>query len=266
MPELRIGSTKFFYRISESLSTLAKPIIVFLHGSGGEGTVWENQQSLSEDNITAIIVDLPGHGNSDGPPLGRVMDYAQWLDALSYALELSSFFLAGHSFGGAIAQEFAHTFAPKVKGLILVGSGTMLKSSENYLATVKDNFQAAIQASCQMAFSPGIPSELYAKGFELLSRTGQQILYNDIITAAAFNSKPWIRSIKVPALIICGSEDKITPPQLSADLAKSLPRGDLKLIAGAGHMVMMEAPEAFNACLKDFIRKQQPSNKERNQQ
>jgi 3-oxoadipate enol-lactonase len=62
------------------------------------------------------------------------------------------------------------------------------------------------------------------------------------------------RTLEVPTLVVCGERDRHNVP-LARDLAELLPRSELALIAGAGHVVNLEQPDAFNAVLRDFLGK-----------
>jgi len=73
-----------------------------------------------------------------------------------------------------------------------------------------------------------------------------------MLACSKFDIAPRIAGISAPALVICGTEDKMMPPSASEQIARSLPGAKLVLIEGAGHMVMMEQPQAFNAALQDF--------------
>ena len=102
MPYEIINKKKCFYRLSKKPCD-KKRAIIFIHGSGGEGSVWGYQLSLLSESFRLIIPDLPGHGKSEGVSFETVKEYALWLNDFAEGLGLSSFYLAGHSLGGAIA-------------------------------------------------------------------------------------------------------------------------------------------------------------------
>lgn len=225
--------------------------MILLHGSGGDSSVWEKQ--LGQD-IPLIAPDLPGHGQSDGPLRSSAQEYALWLDAFTRELAIKHFFLAGHSLGGAIALEFSRAFPHKMTGLILAGTGAPAAITAEYLELLKHNFASAVKASCLSAYAPGAAAAICAQGCEMLTRNGPDALYSDLQAYASFNSRPWAADLSVPALVLCGSEDRITPPADAEELAGVLPQAVLKIIPGCGHMAMMEAPGEFNEAVKDFIR------------
>jgi pimeloyl-ACP methyl ester carboxylesterase len=253
MPCVTIRTAQYFYQISSDQIVSKLPVLILLHGSGGDSSVWEKQIDGFGREVAVIAPDLPGHGQSDGPLRTTVNDYAVWLNNFVQQLQINRFFLAGHSLGGAIAQEYARRFPQKVQGLILAGSGTQFIVAADYLETVKNNFSAAVHASCQAAYAAGNISSLYEKGYGMLSRNGKDALCSDLALCSAFDSTAWVSSIAVPVLVICGSDDKITPPESSQSLARLISGAQLKIVAGAGHMVMMEAATEFNEAIKTFI-------------
>jgi len=255
MPCVTISTAQYFYQISSDQIASELPVLLLLHGSGGDSSVWEKQIDGFGREITVLAPDLPGHGQSDGPLYTTVKDYAVWLNNFVQQLQINRFFLAGHSLGGAIAQEYARSFPQKVQGLILAGSGMQFMVAADYLETVKNNFPAAVHASCLSAYAASNVSRFYEKGYAMLSRNSNNTLYSDLTACSAFDSKAWIFTITVPALVICGNDDKITAPESSKALAQLIPEAQLKILAGAGHMVMMEAAAEFNEAIKTFIMK-----------
>lgn len=250
MPFVTIESAQCFYRMRQNN---ASPALMLLHGSGGTSSVWDNQFEKLDCGGMLIAPDLPGHGESGGDPLHNAGDYVLWLDALISKLKIEHCFVAGHSLGGAIAQEFARRFPEKVRGLILIGCGTRFTITPHYLETVKNDFLSAVTASCRSAFAQANISRFYEWGFALLKDNGSEILYHDIVACMQFDSRPWIASLKTPVCILCGSEDKITPADCSEELARMIPHAELNIIPGAGHMVMLEEPEKFNDAMIVFI-------------
>lgn len=252
MPLLTIDKSTYFYRISDCTET-QKHIALFLHGSGGDGSVWDYQFSGLGSICNLIIPDLPCHGRSKGNMMNTVAEYVEWLDHFIATLKLSSFFLVGHSLGGAIAQEYTYKNPEKPKGLILIGTGIRFNVFPYYLQLLQDDFEAAVKTSCMEAYSSSVSNDLYQKGYEMLLKNGKSLLYLDMISCKQFDSSSWISSIETPALIFCGRDDKITPCEGSRELANRLSNSRLHIISDAGHMVMIESPEVLNSIVKSFM-------------
>jgi len=252
MPDIIIGAARCFYRVSKNKPAAGTHTLVLLHGSGGDSSVWEKQLS---ENIPVIAPDLPGHGRSAGPLRSSAKDYALWLDAFTRGLEMGIFFLAGHSLGGAVAQEFSRAFPHRVAGLILAGTGTHATIASEYLKTLRHNFSAAVTASCLAAYAPGAADAVSAQGGKMLTRNGPAALYSDLCAYKAFDSRPWAATLSVPALVLCGEDDRITPVADAEELSGLMPQALLKIIPGAGHMAMLEEPREFNEAVREFIKK-----------
>ena len=62
-----------------------------------------------------------------------------------------------------------------------------------------------------------------------------------------------VAAIETPALILCGDQDTVTPPDLSRELAEAIAGADLHILAGAGHLSNLERPGDFNSAVEEFI-------------
>jgi len=250
---------QYFYQ-SQGTRSATNPALVLLHGSGGDSSVWAAQiESLSE-NHHVIAPDLPGHGQSQGKPARELQEYVNWLKMLIESLKLPSFVLAGHSLGGNIAQQFAHMFPDSLRGLILIGSGMRFDISSEYLAMLRQDFDAACRLSSQQAYAAPMPIVMLEKGRNMLRRNGPETLLRDLSLCGDFDSTAWAHTISMPCLIMCGEQDAITPCSLSQQLAHVLPNSTLKNIHAAGHMVMQEQPVFFNKEVSLFIKKRCGAN------
>jgi pimeloyl-ACP methyl ester carboxylesterase len=224
-------------------------VAVCLHGSGADGIVWSYQLSRLSSQYRVIAPDLPGHGRSEGQPLDSAHAYAAWIEDFCLALNLSAFFLMGHSFGGAIAQEYARCHSHKIRGMVLVGTGIRFVLSRAYRELCE---RVASPTADDTTVSAMLP-ESFKKSYALLLGQSSAALHADLFAAARFDSSTWVESLRVPALIIWGSRDEITPRELPEELARKLPVARFHIIQGAGHVVMVDARNEFNKAVADFI-------------
>jgi pimeloyl-ACP methyl ester carboxylesterase len=224
------------------------PAAVCLHGSGADGIVWSYQLSRLSSTCRIIVPDLPGHGRSEGQPLDSAQAYAAWLEAFRRSLNLDSLFILGHSFGGAVAQEYSRCHPHRARGMVLAGTGTHFMLSRAY----RDICERGGPGDDGNSVYDKIPEHL-KKGYELLRSKSSAALHADLLAAARFDSRDWIGSLTTPALVIWGERDEITPRELPQELAERLPEGRLHIIPGAGHVVMIDARDAFNRAVADFM-------------
>ena len=247
MPEVMIENNCCHYAVSRRAPE-SGPAAVCLHGSGSDGIVWSYQLSRLRSRYRIIVPDLPGHGRSEGLPLDSAPAYAAWLEQFSCALNLDTFFLLGHSFGGAVVQEYARSNPHQVRGVVLVGTGTHFMLSRIYRERSESGaFPEGGAAAGEMPAGP------FQEGYDLLRSQCSGALHADLMAAARFDSSEWIGSLSVPALVIWGSRDAITPRELPEELAGKLPQGRLRVIEGAGHVVMVDARDEFNRLVAEFI-------------
>ena len=83
--------------------------------------------------------------------------------------------------------------------------------------------------------------------------TGAEVAHADFAACDAFDVRSRLSEIRAPTLIVCGAEDKMTPPKYSEYLTQNIAGAEFHLIENAGHMVMLERPEEFNRVLLDFL-------------
>ena len=100
----------------------SKETIVFLHGSGLSHIVWSlSEQFFSNRNFNVLSIDLPGHGNSEGPCLKTIEEIAEWLETFFSKLKLEKINLIGHSQGCLDILEYASKYSERLNKIIFVG-------------------------------------------------------------------------------------------------------------------------------------------------
>jgi len=253
MAEVTTNGFTTHYRIS-SRTPAGAPAVVCLHGSGADSIVWSAQLSRLRRRYAVIAPDLPGHGRSEGSALQSASEYAAWLHGFTQALALGLFFLMGHSFGGAIAQEFTRLHPGQVRGLVLIGTGTRFKFSGTY----RELFEKGIAPESPEARQ--IIPEQFLEAYAFLKNNSSPVLHADLLAAGRFDSRDWISGITAPALVMRGENDFVTPPEMPAELSAMLPNARRTIIPDAGHVVMLEARDAFNECVSAFFETCQPGN------
>ena len=225
--------------------------VLFCHGSGGNTRHWRFQRDLPEDLIL-YFVDLPGHGQSTGSALDTVAAYRETIKSLVDKLQLSSFFLAGHSLGGAIALDYARCYPEDLQGMILLSTGARLRV-----------LPFILEAFSQDEIFPDMPHFIYGQNAHPnliqeslweMGETPPQVFYADFTACNHFDIMEEVPGIQVPALIIAGDEDRLTPPKYSRYLNENLPRSEFNLIEGAGHMAMQEDPGQVNEIISAWCR------------
>jgi pimeloyl-ACP methyl ester carboxylesterase len=227
--------------------------LVFVHGSGGNHTDWLLQYTPLKSVFNIAALDLPGHGQSEGPGEQDVCAYAAWVKMLLGELGIAKPVLIGHSLGAAICLGFAISHGDAVTAVVSVSSGARMPVNPLILEGLKQDPAAIIALAAKFSVAKENRERFSDLIMGNLSRVDPSVLHGDFVACDKLDITEMAAEIAIPALIVCGAEDKMTPPALSEYLGKQIPGARLALIAGAGHCVMLEKPEAFNAALTDFV-------------
>jgi pimeloyl-ACP methyl ester carboxylesterase len=202
---------------------------------------------------TVYTLDLPGHGRSKGDGSETIDCYAEAVAALLDAVAVDRAIIVGHSMGGAIAQTLALQLDQRVSALVLVGTGARLRVTRAILDGIQDDFEGATALITRYAWSPDAAPSLTALGREALRRTAPRVLLGDFLACDRFDVMECLPEISVPALVITGTADKLTPVKYARYLAEHIPDARLVTVEGAGHMVMLERPRQVADAVREFV-------------
>ena len=247
MPECVVRGIRLYYQASSSLFKDKTPVL-FIHGSGGSAHVWSHQIKFEVPGYVHIALDLPGHARSQGNGEDTVLEYALWIKDFMQCMGLTSCVLGGHSLGGAITMMSALTFPEFLRGIILVGTGARLRVAEDVLIRARRGASFA-----EYAYSSDTPISVKREAESEFRLTSPEVRYRDFLACDRFDIMERVHEIALPALIICGQEDKLTPVKYSQFLHQKIFDSRLEIIPKAGHMVMWEQPEDCNQAIQDFL-------------
>jgi pimeloyl-ACP methyl ester carboxylesterase len=200
-------------------------------------------------------IDLPGHGDSGSEGQSTIEGYVDQLRAWLDAVGIERAVWAGHSMGGGISLTAALTIPGRVVGLVLVGTGARLRVHPSILEATSqpEAFRGAVDLIVSWAFSPQAPTSLTDLVAKRMADTTPHVLHNDFKACDRFDVMERLREISVPALVVCGKDDRLTPAKYSEYLAKTIPEARLELIDQAGHMVMLEKPKEVAQATQRFM-------------
>jgi len=222
--------------------------LVFIHGAGENHKVWTYQTNRFPDSLA---IDLPGHPDGEGE--NTIEGYATFVDGFLAQKRLSSVVLAGHSMGGAIVLKLALEAPSYLRGIVLVATGAKLRVTPFILEGIKTDYANATKLIMDYAFSPETSDWLRERSLIELQRIRPEVVLGDFEACDKFDRMKDIQRIRTPSLIICGSEDKLTPVKYSEYLSRNISGSRLVVIQGAGHMVMIEKPDHVNAAIETFV-------------
>jgi len=238
----------------------SQPTIVLLHGAGFDHTTWAlHSRWFAHHGYGVLAPDLPGHGRSCGAPLRSIADMADWTAALLDAAGAANARLVGHSMGSLIALETAARHPAKVSALSLIGTAAAMTVGPDLLKAAETNDHAAVdmvsiwglgfQAELGGSLAPGLWMHYGAQ--RVLEKCRPGVLFNDLSACNAYqNALAAAAQIAVPATVILGERDMMTPAKSGKALAAALANSRTIVLLGAGHMMMAERPDELLAALQ----------------
>lgn len=227
--------------------------IIFVHGAGANHLVWGLQVHALADVARAVALDLPGHGRSTPPGRNSIEAYRDVVLGLLDALGFERAVIVGHSMGGAIAQTLALSHPDRVAGLGLVGTGARLRVLPAILNGVQNDLVATARLVIEYSYAAGMDPEFLRRAEAELCECPAPVIYGDFWACNQFDAMSRLAEIRAPTLVVCGREDRMTPPKYSVYLAKHIPNASLVFIDQAGHAVMLEQPDEISRVLLHFV-------------
>ncbi|MGF1609873.1 MAG: alpha/beta fold hydrolase [Kiloniellales bacterium] len=239
------------------------PAIVFVHGAGMDHTVWALQaRYFAHRGRGVLALDLPGHGQSEGPPLTSIDAIADWLAALIAEAGLKSAALAGHSMGALAALACAARHPKTVRALALLGVAPKMPVHPDLLAAAKADDHRAFDlvtdwghgAAAHLGHHPAPGLWLLGGAEALLERSPPGVLHNDLAACNAYQeAEAAAAKVKCPTLLVLGADDRMTPAKAGRKLAAMIDGAKVVVIPEAGHMMMSEASDATLDALKTIL-------------
>ena len=241
------------------------PAILMIHGLGADRRGWVLQQAFFARRFRVLTFDNRGVGRS-GKPNGPYDLEVMARDAVSVldACGVASAHVMGASMGGVIAQIVGVRHADRVDSLVLACTGCHhLDWRRELLADWRDvavqkGMGALTARALRWLVGPRnrrrlfLPAQLF--GSALLNVPPHAFAAQvDAILSMPDDVRWELSSVTVPALVIVGTQDILTPLGDSEEIVERIPGAELHVIHGAAHAVMAEAPRAFNAAVLDFL-------------
>jgi pimeloyl-ACP methyl ester carboxylesterase len=242
----------------------AGPELLLIHGYVGDGVSnWSPQIGELSHDFTVTVWDAPGAGRSSDPPDRFGMaGYADCLAGFIERLELGRPHVVGLSFGGALAIEFCGRHPDIPCTLTLVGAyagwagsfpaATARQRLDQALELSELSPEAFVDALLPTMFSEGTSAEA-VDSFRSAMLAFHPAGFRAMARALAEDLRGALPQIEVPTLLVYGSDDVRAPKAVGDDLHAAIRGSSLVRLPGAGHVCNIEAPDAFNATIREFI-------------
>ncbi len=238
--------------------------VVLLHGYPLDHTLWRAQMAALGDAYRVIAPDLRGHGASPAPEGEYRMDLlAADVAALLDRLGVERAVWVGHSMGGYVALAALRTMPERVAGLVLCASHPFADPPDKAASrrasaaqALREGTAPLVSGMLPLLFRPGTNLETISAHFirSMMLRTPPQGVAGVLSGMAARpDAVDALRPLDPPKAILAGRDDQIVRLADLQALVAELPHVALHVIDGAGHLPMIEQPEATTAALRAFL-------------
>jgi pimeloyl-ACP methyl ester carboxylesterase len=229
------------------------PPLILLHAFPLDARMWDYQvDALEQAGFETLAPNLPGREPSN--------DLGQWAERV-LALLPGDFIPIGCSMGGYLMFELWRRANARIPAAVFIDTRVAADTPEvrqgredTIRLLGEDGFDPFWEAQAPKLFGPNAASEVVERARAIAA---EQPITNLVATLQALAARPdsgqTAASMDVPALVIVGEEDVITPPPEAEELATLLPKGKLVRIPGAGHLTPLEAAEQIKEELLVFL-------------
>jgi pimeloyl-ACP methyl ester carboxylesterase len=250
----RIGGAPVFYRQAGEGKT-----ILILHGWGSNSDTWRiTQHELAQRGFRVVVPDLPGFGQSQEPSTDwSLQEYSEFVHQFAQQLNLQSYTLVGHSFGGRIGLDYAVRYPREVQQLVLCGAAGVTRHKR-----LRARVFLGVTKIGNAIFS--IP------GLRFLRSTIRQLWYGftqeqDYYQASARmqavmrnvleeNLRPRLPHITAHTLLLWGGDDTVTPLSDAHIMHTTIPLSQLHIFPHAHHGLQLEVPIQLAKHISRFVR------------
>lgn len=255
MPSIHINNREVNYREWGSGDTT----VLMLHGWPADSSDYSDLgPSLGKKGYRIIVPDLPGWGGTPPPEKAwNVSDYMEWVNGFAKGLDLKSFILFGHSFGGRVALKYAIKYPYRLQALILCAA-----------AGIKPDNQTAKRRLLKLTASIG-KKAFKLPGVSKLAPIARQVLYkaagsNDYLKAEGVMKETIVKvleedlsallpQISTPTLILWGTEDGATPISNARKMKEMIAKSEIKTFEGLRHNLPKLIPNDLAEAIDDYV-------------
>lgn len=228
------------------------PVLLFVHGFASRGEHWFPVANHLLERYRILIIDRPGYGKSGFPPCGSIEESADLIKEWLFKIGIQQpVVYAGHSLGGAIGLCCAVKYPQHFTALILAASFVRFKVNPILVTELGAGIYDS--ESIRMGFAKDAPQDLVENFIKEAQSFDIKAIRADLAICDEWDYRNEIPNIKLPALILASTEDRIVNFRQAELLKKELPNSKLEQVSNAGHNVIIEQPEKIVHDINLFI-------------
>jgi 3-oxoadipate enol-lactonase len=246
--------------------------VLMLHGIGGShGAFLAQMEPLASAGYRALAWDAPGYSFSRSVEPYSIETLAQAVVDLIGIIEADHLVLVGHSMGGMIAQAVVALRPELVHGLVLVATSPAFGRAEGSwqrefleqrLAPLERGVPMAELADTLVAgmVGPAASAEAIAHARAIMAGVSAATYRHALTALVSFDARAALPDIAVPTLLVAGEADTTAPVAVMQKMGERIRGSEFVTLAGSGHIVPIEVPDAFNDALIAFLRHHFPGD------
>lgn len=245
----------------ENPSSRSGSDMVLIHGAGYDHTVWRFQtRYFAGLGHRVLALDLPGHGRSEGQPLGTIEEMAEWMAELLDAVGAHKPVIVGHSMGSYVALQHASVQPDHVAALVLLGTTDRMRVHPELLEAAGQRDRHAIDLMVgwmhtgdQRYGGHRSPGSWSAGTSRRTLERNLTALGGDLAACDRFDPTERASRVTRPTLVVSGDADKMTQATAAGRLAGLIRGSEHVVIAGAGHLALSEQSKTVNSSIAAFL-------------
>ena len=236
-----------------------KSTILLLHGSGLTHIVWSlHEQFYASLGFNILSVDIPGHGNSEGPALTSIEKISDWIKSLMEKVKINKIIILGHSQGSLVGIDFAARYPHLIDKIVLAAASNKMPVNQDLIDLSEAGDEKAVSLMMKWgyqgskAFIGGNPVKKIVNS----ARDIREVLAVDLKACNNYkDGENAIKKISCPTLCIFGDLDKMVPLKVGLKMARQILNSETKIISDCGHMIIFEKAFEMRKLVKEFILK-----------
>jgi 3-oxoadipate enol-lactonase len=258
MPKAMVNGTELNYRDAGA----AKDVVLLLHAFPLHSGMWARQLAALEKRHRVVALDYRGLGKSGMPPEASTMELlAEDVRELLQHLRIERAAVVGLSMGGYLTFELYRQLPGLFRGVALCDTKAGADTDEGKAGREKFA-RTALEKGLGWVADEMLPKLLRPDPDPAVVKEVRSLVTGGTPAGVAAaqrgmakrpDSTPTLATITCPTLVVVGALDGLTPPAESEKMAKAVKGAKLVKIPGAGHLSNLEAPDAFNRALSEFV-------------
>lgn len=234
------------------------PALIFVHGVGSTGAIWDPQLAAFSNDFRCAALELRGNGTLPDPDPSLITreSFAADVLAVADALGFATFTLVGCSLGGIVAFELWKRVPQRLDAMVIVGGFARYPDGDRYARTICASLDGATDMrgfAEARAARLGLPPERFRETVEQMACKSVACYRASTMATWTGDYRRLLSTIDVPVLVMHGERDAVAPAALSEEIFRAIAGGQLVAVDNAGHVANADAPQRFNALLRQFL-------------